>query len=86
MAKQTARKARKKRASLLMRIVRGNARVGNPLPGESRVYMDDNYHLSDEYRQYGQRLRDEVQDTLKTHWGEAHLKPRSPKTPTPRWF
>jgi hypothetical protein len=43
-----------------MRVIRGALKAGTPLPGESRVYMDDNYHLADSYRERGQRLRDEV--------------------------
>lgn len=77
---------KRKRQTWLMRVARGALKAGTPLPGESRVYMDYNYHLSDNYREYGQRLRDEVQDALKAQWGEAHPKPRPQKTTTNRWF
>lgn len=74
---------RRKRRNRMLRVVRGNIKAGNPLPGQSRVYTDP--RLDSAYVSHGENLRSSVDDALSTYWGAESRRPRE-KKPTNRWF
>lgn len=74
---------RRKRTNWMRRVVRGNLKAGNPLPGQSRVYSLDT--LDAGYTSHGESLRGAVDDALRGYWPEEHRAPRTPN-PSPRWF
>lgn len=84
MAKQTARRTRKARRNMLVRIVRGAHKMGNPLPGRSRVY--DNANLSPAYESHGASLRDDVDTYVLRYWGDEHIATKPRSITTNRWF
>ena len=52
--------------NLAIRIRRGAAKAGTPLPGHSRIYNRDDLDAS--YTTHGQQLRDELERHTDAYW------------------
>lgn len=78
---------KRRRKAWLTRVMRGNAKMGNPMPGYSKVYTQPQpkgWGLSSALAARGAALRDEV-DAIAESMGYTLTKPRTHTTPN-RWF
>lgn len=80
---------KRKQANRLLRVIRGNRKAGNPLPGHSRIYneqgLPEGYVLSDAYKAHGAAIREQVAEVTKAQWGTNEIRPHISKS-TNRWF
>lgn len=74
---------KRRQRNWMLRVVRGNRKAGNPLPGHSRVYAEST--LDAAYVAHGESLRSRVDDALGAYWLEGARSPRA-KQSTNRWF